>query len=538
MKAIKFLTFIILSAGLILLVFAPYSEGTSNAKKAQTSSHKEKVLIAVSQSYGPNADDIDLPFEEMAVKMLTYSGLKVVEEASGDPDYVLKIEVEGKALGQSYSVMGFGKGNYYWTGASLNGKLLLEISDIPYYEASFSGHKSPPSSIPILSSITHPSNAPFKEVMESSTFLLELTRMVAELRGAYPLVAALKDDNTDVRTQALQVLKEMRQTATPALIAGLKDPEIDVQVEAANILSAIGEPAVDQLIAALADERAYVRLNVVRILSDIGDPRAVEPLIIALKDADSNVQKSAVQALGKIGDPRALTPLIALLNISDSQLLNCVRETLKKFVHSAVDQLIVTLTDQSPNVRREAANILGDIGNPQAVEMLIMALKDPDSDVQKIAAQALGKMRDPRAIDPLIISLRDGNAEVRMNSAEILGLIGNARSTEPLVGSLKDTNAKVRNRATRALVKIGNPSVDPLIAAMHDADFKVRLLSAWALGEIGDPRAVAPLIDALQDRKIPVQKIASEALGKITGQSFGKDHDAWQQWLKEKKAIK
>jgi HEAT repeat protein len=139
---------------------------------------------------------------------------------------------------------------------------LLELSGIPFYEASFSGRKSPPNRINSFTNPTKPSSAPFKEVMELSTFLLELTRMIAEVYGPYPLVAGLKDDNLNVRAKSLLVLNELGQAATPALISALMDPDVAVQAEAANILEALGEPAVDTLISALEDKRAHVRLNV------------------------------------------------------------------------------------------------------------------------------------------------------------------------------------------------------------------------------------------------------------------------------------
>ena len=47
----------------------------------------------------------------------------------------------------------------------------------------------------------------------------------------------------------------------------------------------------------------------------------------------------------------------------------------------------------------------------------------------------------------------------------------------------------------------------------------MRQAAAAALGKIGDPRAVHPLVDALDDREANVRQAAAEALGKLDRQA-------------------
>jgi HEAT repeat protein len=54
---------------------------------------------------------------------------------------------------------------------------------------------------------------------------------------------------------------------------------------------------VEPLIAALKDKDSDVRKAAAEALGKIGDPRAVEPLIAALKDAEWHVRKAAAKAL-------------------------------------------------------------------------------------------------------------------------------------------------------------------------------------------------------------------------------------------------
>jgi HEAT repeat protein len=58
-------------------------------------------------------------------------------------------------------------------------------------------------------------------------------------------------------------------------------------------------------------------------------------------------------------------------------------------------------------------------------------------------------------------------------------------------------------------------AVEPLIAALEDTDSSVRAKAASALGEIRDLRAVGALIAALKDTDSSVRAEAASALGKI-----------------------
>ncbi len=94
---------------------------------------------------------------------------------------------------------------------------------------------------------------------------------------------------------------------------------------AAEKLGKMGDPqAVEPLIAALRDEDSDVRRIAAKVLGKIGDTRAVDPLIAILtdKNEDEFVRSAAAEALGNIGDPRAVEPLILVLKelLKDEEL--------------------------------------------------------------------------------------------------------------------------------------------------------------------------------------------------------------------------
>lgn len=82
---------------------------------------------------------------------------------------------------------------------------------------------------------------------------------------------------------------------------------------------------------------------------------------------------------------------------------------------------------------------------------------------------------------------------------------------------LHDTETSVRVSAAFALGVIGDPrAVDPLIGALQDQDSPVRAAAAEALMRIGDVRAIAPLISAMSDQDASVRLAVAEALWQMT----------------------
>jgi len=72
------------------------------------------------------------------------------------------------------------------------------------------------------------------------------------------------------------------------------------------------------------------------------------------------------------------------------------------------------------------------------VDELITALHDKSPEVRRSAAETLGELEDARAVEPLTSALKDSNADVRLNVALALGMIGDASTTASLIYALND----------------------------------------------------------------------------------------------------
>ena len=164
----------------------------------------------------------------------------------------------------------------------------------------------------------------------------------------------------------------------------------------------------------------------------------ISSLIKVLKSKkDSRVRAKAVEALGKIEDV------------------------------SAVEPLILALTDENWDVRRKAAWALGNMGEP-AVKPLILALTDENWDVRRKAAWALGNIRDLRAIEPLMHALKDEYPDVREEAAWALGNIKDLRAVEPLLHALTDEYSDVRWQAARSLAVLTDLNKEIVTTKIHE----------------------------------------------------------------------
>lgn len=161
-------------------------------------------------------------------------------------------------------------------------------------------------------------------------------------------------------------------------------------------------------------------------------------------------------------------------------------------------------------VRSDAAEALGNFEEEKVIKALIRAFKDVE-DVRFYVARDLRKFGGS-AVPFLIDTLKDPDEDMRRDAAWMLGNIGDERAIPPLTEALKDPDEEVRFHVAINLGKFEKPAVPYLLDALEDPDEHVRRYAAWILGVIGDERAIPALENALEDPSGYVQKGAEQAL--------------------------
>jgi len=206
------------------------------------------------------------------------------------------------------------------------------------------------------------------------------------------LVAMLGDDS---KTQLITCWDSGRWS--PALQT-FKHPSPGEQ--AALALASMGRKAFRPLSQQLDNANAAVRRNAAWAIGELtnmmpGERADAAPqLINLLGDSDEWVRMAAARALGELRDERALTRLVAALGDDNWQVRQVVVWALSEMKDDrAVTALCsVLLSDVRVEVRRGAAEALGEIASEAAVPSLKQALNDADSSVSTKAAWAISEI--------------------------------------------------------------------------------------------------------------------------------------------------
>ncbi len=219
---------------------------------------------------------------------------------------------------------------------------------------------------------------------------------------------------------------------------------------AAEALVKIGKPAIESLIAALRDDSTIRQRQAADVLERLGWHPGKEDDRVWFLVAKREWDKAA--SMGVL----AIEPIIKALRDKPK----AAAKALAKIGEPAVDPLISSLKKDFSWAVAEALEKIGweptggeneayywiaksNLGKavelgPPAKEPLIKAFLEDQFDLfQEDAIEVLEKVRDSRVMEKLIFILKyDGNHGLRAAAAEVLGSAGEPRAVEPLISAL------------------------------------------------------------------------------------------------------
>ncbi|MEK7466683.1 MAG: HEAT repeat domain-containing protein [Planctomycetota bacterium] len=193
--------------------------------------------------------------------------------------------------------------------------------------------------------------------------------------------------------------------------------------------------------------------------------------------------------------------------------------------NKALAGLINALTSTDAVTRRNAADLLGQMGATEAADRIAPLLKDKEARGGALAA--LGALKAESCVPDIAEMARDATVTERgrFTAVATLGAIGGRLAQEALLSFLSDKTATVRFAAQYALEALS--STGALVAKLRDPDRRARLHAISALGRIGDRSTRADLRPLLDDPDATVRGFAVEALS-----SMQKPSDA--AWIRER----
>jgi HEAT repeat protein len=231
------------------------------------------------------------------------------------------------------------------------------------------------------------------------------------------------------------------------------------------------------LAARLVEGDETTRLNAAETLSkDASFDTA--PLFHALGDQSWLVRRTAVKGVAQRAAPEAISALLSSVveNHHNPSLLNSALQVLAATDVDTLLPLLELLKAPNPDLRMQAALVLGGQGDARAVEGLVQTLKDEDTNVRYHAIEALGKLKAVEAVHAL--------TEIAESRDFFLGFV-----------------------ALDALAKIGDASIAPRMVSLLE-DEMLREPAIRLLGQLGDDNAVNPLTALLNTPTAPTESIA------------------------------
>lgn len=378
-----------------------------------------------------------------------------------------------------------------------------------------------------MQSIDYYENAIQSMNLLERNYALKVAKKFPVARSLKIALAAAEDEDPFIRRDAVQVLGQIGdRSAMPVLVKRLSDGEEDTRIEAVKSLAQMGDPSIIQYLEKpLFDKSPAVRLEAVKLYMQYGDKSCADLLNKASKkERDLDTRRLILQALRKFGDP------------------------------SSIDQFMKNLSDPEPNIRREAALGLGDIGDrdkkitaalkesfKKDQEPLVIAavmislsklgakemtsefmqkLSDPSEGVSGVAREALDTLLDESDVQYIAACLQSESEKIREYCVVKLSKLKSQEAVPDLFNILKQTSGKMRVEVMSLIEQFAAADNAPyfLAAVINPATNHDVELQKWVIKNIigvNSREAMNFLKYSVQNASPDVRLEAVDALGKI-----------------------
>lgn len=399
-------------------------------------------------------------------------------------------------------------------------------------------------------------------------------------RAIYPLIKALRDENTAVQEAATQslifignaepssFLINPGEVVTYMVIPLLREEEAYLRNTAILIIKEIGHRAPELLYKLLKDKDPDIRKFSLDLIADIKKGFDASKIIPLLKDPNGNVRAAAAHALGELGYKEAIPALIEGLKDEEWVVFYVLQSLAQLKAEEAAEQIgEILLNTEALLIKAEAIETLGKIGTEKVIEPLLKYFPVATRDEKQQIVKSLIRMDiipDGQDLKEEILSIfKEQEWEEKLIALKGIKLtnlieaipfiVEEAGRLDPScfdydekIQALEETllyidsedelismieKNKLKYRAKAFVIKVlgklkSNKAVPILIKLLEDIKRDIRIASARALGEIGGIEVIQPLIKkSTEDQDANVRKAAIEALGMI------RSYDAYEPLL-------
>lgn len=237
--------------------------------------------------------------------------------------------------------------------------------------------------------------------------LVELTEDNFELDFDNIFKSFLDDQDTEVRSKAIEGLWENEETSLISTLLNLFEHDGSAKVQAAAA-TALGR---------------FIMLAEHQKLHSSYTPKIYQALITTINDQGKpvEVKRRALEAVAPVCSTEVKKAISEAYYSGQAELkVSSVYAMGKNCSPSWLPILLKELASADAEIRYEAAGACGEIGNEEAVPHLIELTQDPDIEVQLQAIRALGKIGGTEAKNQLEQCLDDDNELIQQAAEQAL----------------------------------------------------------------------------------------------------------------------
>ena len=249
------------------------------------------------------------------------------------------------------------------------------------------------------------------------------------------------------------------------------------------------------------------------------DTGLLESIKGKVNNSDVAIRREAAEDLVFTEDSTAVELLLQLLLDENKGVRESAGEALiRRGGQSGAEELVQNFANPRIEVRNQAMLLLVDMGEP-ALEYVIPALKDEDHDVRKFAADVLGEVGSEISIRSLVEVIGDIDANVGFSVVEALGKIGSDEALDELEVAYKKY-PNIRPTVAETLGKLENTNAVKIIKeGLNDEDPLVVFAVTEAFGKIGGGDEMVPLEKLIEESEGYIKSIAIASLVKLANKT-------------------
>jgi|GEM_PF-619292 len=328
-------------------------------------------------------------------------------------------------------------------------------------------------------------------------------RNLAANQDVEGLIKVLQSEDTTVQLEAAEALRLMGESALPRMVPHLSGND-NLALRLLGIIGRMDNIRPEKLCTCLKSCR-FSRSTFASLAETMG-PDSVGILICVLEEADEETGKGIIGALSHAG-PAAIPTLISALDNPSFRVRDGAVRALKSYSWKpqneqeyirfliasrswdelsrakkpAVVPVSALLSDPYYAIRRDAARVLGELGDSSAVPALLSVFQDPDPEVCVNAIDALARIHDRRAVPQLKTALQHPNYGIRLAAARGLTAFNWSPANET-----EKVQLLLASEQWDDLIHLGKHAIPALVLALGDEYYGVRMSAAEALRKMGN----------------------------------------------------